>query len=78
MLCAVAGASLLALAAFSPPASALEELPFVKPVTEEPAVGTAADFTASRVTYDPRTKLSQPRKAAYGSSTGPMCSMPAV
>ncbi len=57
MLCATATASLLAIAAFAPAASALEELPFVKPVTEEPAAGTAADFTASRVTYDPRTKL---------------------
>lgn len=40
------------------PAFALEEMPFVKPISEEPADGTPADFVASRVTYDEKTKVS--------------------
>ena len=39
------------------PAAALEEKPFIKPITDKPAVGTAADFSADKLTYDPRTKL---------------------
>ncbi|MCA0432643.1 MAG: LPS assembly protein LptD [Proteobacteria bacterium] len=55
--CALAcAASVLALAAFTSPSFALKEKPFIEPVLEEPADGTAADFSASRVTYDPRTK----------------------
>lgn len=45
------------LIATSTGALALEEKPFIKPITQEPAAGTAADFTADRVIYDPRTKL---------------------
>ena len=38
-------------------AHAIEEKPFIKPVLEEPASGTAADFVADKLTYDPATKL---------------------
>ena len=47
----------LATTFLTTPAQAIEELPFIKPVTQEPAAGTPADFSASRVTYDPRTKI---------------------
>ena len=52
----LAGAT-TALLAGAPHAFAIEEKPFVKPVTEEPAAGTPADFIADRLTYDPATKL---------------------
>ena len=39
------------------PALAIEEKPFVKPITDQPAKGTAADFSADKLTYDPRTKI---------------------
>lgn len=45
------------VAATATGALALEEKPFIKPVVQEPAAGTAADFTADLVTYDPRNKL---------------------
>lgn len=45
------------LAATTSIANAIEEKPFVKPVVEEPAKGTPADFVADRLTYDPATKL---------------------
>ncbi len=39
------------------PALAIKEKPFVKPVTQQPTLGTAADFTADLLTYDPKTKI---------------------
>ncbi len=54
-VCAAAIAALVI--ATSPSAYALEEKPFIKPVLQEPAAGSAANFTANRVTYDPRTKV---------------------
>jgi LPS-assembly protein len=56
------GAALKAMALFCliglpQTAHAIEEKPFIKPAQEKPAAGTAADFVADRVTYDPRTKL---------------------
>jgi LPS-assembly protein len=51
------GLSFLALLAVAEPAFALKEKPFVKPVTQQPAAGTAADFVADKLTYDPATKL---------------------
>jgi LPS-assembly protein len=44
------------IAAFSP-AQAIEEKPFVKPVTTSPPQGTSADFVADKLTFDPKTKL---------------------
>jgi LPS-assembly protein len=38
-------------------ALAIEEKPFIKPVQENPPAGTAADFVADKLTFDPRTKL---------------------
>ena len=38
-------------------AFAIVEKPFIKPVQTNPPAGTAADFVADRLTYDPRTKL---------------------
>jgi LPS-assembly protein len=55
--CLLLGLSLLAVCAVAPPAFALKEKPFVKPVTQQPAAGTAADFVADKLTYDPATKL---------------------
>lgn len=46
-----------AVAAAATAAWAIEELPFIKPVTEEPAPGTVADFTSDRLTFDPDTGL---------------------
>ncbi len=51
------GLSGFALLAFAHPAFAIEEPPFVKPVLKEPAAGTAADFVADKLTFDPATKL---------------------
>jgi LPS-assembly protein len=51
------GLSVLSLFAWFQPAAAIEETPFVKPVLKEPATGTAADFVADKLTYDPATKL---------------------
>jgi LPS-assembly protein len=51
------GLSTLALLLTAAPALALKEKPFVKPVTQEPTPGTAADFTADKLTYDPKTKI---------------------
>ncbi len=51
------GLSALSLLAVNGSAFAIEEKPFVKPVIEEPAAGTAADFVADKLTYDPATKL---------------------
>lgn len=51
------GLSALALIAATSPARAIKEKPFVKPVTEQPAKGTTADFVADKLTYDPVTKL---------------------
>jgi LPS-assembly protein len=48
--------SALALFALSGPVYAIKEKPFVKPVKEQPAAGTAADFVADKLTYDPKTK----------------------
>ncbi len=50
------GLSAFALIATAAPAFAIKEKPFVKPVTEQPATGTAADFVADKLTYDPKTK----------------------
>lgn len=50
------GLSALALFTFTAPAYAIKEKPFVKPVTQQPATGTAADFVADKLTYDPKTK----------------------
>ncbi len=44
------------MSAVSAPSYALKEKPFIEPILEEPADGTPADFSASRVTYDPRSK----------------------
>lgn len=38
-------------------AFAIVEKPFIKPVQTNPPAGTAADFVADRLTYDPKTKL---------------------
>jgi hypothetical protein len=54
-LCASALAA--ALTATAPAALAIEELPFIKPVTEEPPSGTAADFSADKLTFDPDSEL---------------------
>jgi LPS-assembly protein len=51
------GLSTLALLSVSNPGFAIEEPPFVKPVLEEPAPGTEADFVADKLTFDPATKL---------------------
>jgi LPS-assembly protein len=53
----IAAASTLALLAQASTVFALEEPEFIKPVLEEPAPGTPADFVAAKVTYDPATKL---------------------
>jgi LPS-assembly protein len=53
LTCAAAATSLM----LAGPASAIEEYPFIKPVLEEPASGTAADFIADRLTFDPDTEL---------------------
>lgn len=50
------GLSAVSLLAFSSPVFAIKEKPFVKPVTQQPAAGTAADFVADKLTYDPNTK----------------------
>jgi LPS-assembly protein len=48
----------VALCALMPATAwAIKERPFVKPITEEPADGTPADFKASKVSYDPATKI---------------------
>jgi LPS-assembly protein len=47
----------LSLVALPQVAQAIEEKPFIKPVKEKPPAGTAADFVADKLTYDPRTKL---------------------
>ena len=54
-LCATAIAVLAHASA--PPAAALEEPPFIKPIVEEPPSGTQADFSADKVTFDPETEL---------------------
>lgn len=51
------GISVAALVVSAAPALAIEELPFIKPVVEEPPVGTQANFTADKLTYDPGTEL---------------------
>jgi LPS-assembly protein len=51
-----AGAGLVLVTA-STGALAIEEKPFIKPVTQQPAAGTVADFVADKVIYDPRTKI---------------------
>lgn len=50
------GLSAFTLVASSGPVYAIKEKPFVKPVTEQPATGTVADFVADKLTYDPKTK----------------------
>ena len=51
-------ASLCALLVAASPAGAfIKKKPFTKPVSEKPAQGTAADFVADQLTYDPTTKL---------------------
>ena len=50
-------AAIFAVFLHAGPAAALEEKPFIKPITDKPASGTAADFSADKLTYDPRTKL---------------------
>ncbi len=50
------GFSAFALFALTSPVYAIKEKPFVKPVTQQPAAGTAADFVADKLTYDPKTK----------------------
>jgi LPS-assembly protein len=55
--CLLLGLSAIALIAVSAPAHAIKEKPFVKPVTQQPATGTAADFVADKLTFDPATKL---------------------
>jgi LPS-assembly protein len=47
----------VSLQALATQAFAIEEPKFVKPVLEEPAPGTQADFSAAKVTYDPATKI---------------------
>jgi LPS-assembly protein len=51
------GLSALAFAAATQPAFALKEKKLIKPVLEEPAQGTEADFKADKVTFDPATKI---------------------
>jgi LPS-assembly protein len=51
------GCSFLAILALQGAAQAIEEKPFIKPLLKEPATGTAADFVADKLTYDPATKL---------------------
>lgn len=51
------GLSTLAVAMVSHNAFAIEEKPFVKPVQTTPPAGTAADFVADKLTFDPKTKL---------------------
>lgn len=46
-----------ALAVLPVAAQAIVEKPFIKPVTTQPPAGTAADFVAQRLVYDPRTKI---------------------
>jgi LPS-assembly protein len=41
----------------APQALAIEEKPFIKPVQTNPPAGTAADFVADKLTYDPKSKL---------------------
>jgi LPS-assembly protein len=53
----VLSAASIAVFVSAGPAVALKEKPFVKPITDTPAAGTAADFAADKLTYDPRTKL---------------------
>ncbi len=53
----LAAVSCLGLLTFGNIAHAIEELPFIKPVLEEPAPGTEADFSAAKLTFDPATKL---------------------
>ena len=56
-LLAISGVSLgLSLSLLAGPAVALVEKPFIKPITDKPAAGTAADFSADKLTYDPRTQ----------------------
>jgi LPS-assembly protein len=50
------GLSTITLLAFASPALAIKEKPLIKPVVEDPAPGTAADFVADKLTYDPKTK----------------------
>jgi LPS-assembly protein len=51
------GISIVALVLCTVPALAIEEKPFIKPVTEEPPPGTPANFSADKVTYDPEAEL---------------------
>jgi LPS-assembly protein len=51
------GLSGFAVLAVAGTAQAIEEKPFIKPVTQQPAAGTAADFVADKLTFDPATKL---------------------
>lgn len=46
-----------ALALLPSVAHALIEKEFIKPILDQPVAGTAADFIADRVIYDPRTKI---------------------
>jgi LPS-assembly protein len=50
------GFSALSIITLVSPAFAIKEKPFIKPVQETPAAGTAADFVADKLTYDPATK----------------------
>jgi LPS-assembly protein len=55
---ALAGSTIAAaMAVGSASAWAIEELPFVKPVVEEPAPGTVANFSADKLIFDPDTEL---------------------
>lgn len=54
---ALLGVSIAALFSVVTPASAIVEKPFIKPIQQQPATGTAADFSADKVTYDPATEI---------------------
>jgi LPS-assembly protein len=47
----------LAATSLSSPALAIEDIPFVKPITKKPAAGTRVDVEADKITYDERSKL---------------------
>jgi LPS-assembly protein len=53
----VLGLSAAGVFASSHMAMAIEEKPFIKPVQTNPPAGTAADFVADKLTFDPATKL---------------------
>jgi LPS-assembly protein len=51
------GLSLFTLATLQSATFAIEEKPFIKPILEQPAAGSVADFVAQQIAYDPRTKI---------------------